>query len=192
MVRQGKLFIVSAPSGAGKTTLVTAAIQKIMSEYPIKRVITYTTRAPRHGDISGQDYHFISEEEFRAKIEQGYFIEWSVAYGFYYGSPRYIVDDLAQGVSLMLVIDRLGARQIYTQLSNAILIWIYTKDMATLQERLAKRATENYEQMLHRLMLANKEVQEEAHELLYHHHVLNDCFEKALQEIVSIVFRSLK
>ena len=78
----GKIFVVSAPSGAGKTTLVT----ELISRYPgkLERVVTYTTRQPRYNEIDGVDYYFISVKEFEEKIAQGFFIEWSTAYGTYY------------------------------------------------------------------------------------------------------------
>lgn len=192
MVRQGKLFIVSAPSGAGKTSLVVAAVKRLSVEHPIERVVTYTTKQPRPGETPGQDYHYISIAEFKTKIVQGFFIEWSVSYGHYYGSPRSILDNLSRGVSLVLVIDRAGARQVYAQLKDVVLIWIYTKDITTLQERLTNRATENFEQMRRRLQLAQEEIEEEAREHLYQYHILNEAFENALLELEYAILSSLK
>jgi len=84
-----KLFIVSACSGAGKTTLVNAVIENLRKkQVPIERVITYTTKQPRAGEVDGRDYHFVSVEDFQRKIQEGFFIEYSEAYGNYYGSPK--------------------------------------------------------------------------------------------------------
>ncbi len=192
MARQGKLFIVSAPSGAGKTTLVTMAIKRLSSKCHIRRVITYTTKHPRSGEVPDKDYYFISVSEFKDKIAQKFFIEWSTNYGYYYGSPRYILNDMIHGTSFVLVIDRVGARQVYTQLPNAILIWIYIKDLATLQKRLMNRATESIDQVRYRLKLACEELEEEARKPLYHYHILNDDFERALRELELVVFDSLR
>ena len=192
MVTQGKLFVVSAPSGAGKTTLVTTVIERLVSEWHIRRVITYTTKQPRLGEVPGKDYHFIPVADFKEKVTQGFFIEWSTSYGYYYGSPRYILNDMAQGMSLVLVIDRAGARQIYVQLPDAILIWISTKDLTTLKERLLRRGTEDIGQIRYRLRLACEELEEEIRKPLYHYHILNDDFERALGELGLVVFDSLK
>ena len=87
----GKLFIIPAPSGAGKTSLVTALLERIGQSHSLSRVITYTTKMPRSGDIHGRDYHFLSIDQFEQKIKEDFFLEWSVAYDHYYGSPKNIV-----------------------------------------------------------------------------------------------------
>lgn len=192
MIKPGKFFIVSAPSGAGKTSLVSAAIERLSPYFSLERVITYTTKQPRKTDIPGKDYHFISVEEFQEKIKKGFFIEWSSSYGHYYGSGRNILDKLAQGISLISIIDRVGAAQISAQLDDVILIWIYTKDLAVLQERLSLRGTENSKQIECRLTLAQKELEAELKEGLYRHHILNDCFESALLKLEAVIKGTLE
>jgi len=192
MAGQSKLFIVSAPSGAGKTSLVTAAIKRLSSEWPMERVVTYTTKQPRPGEVVGRDYHYISIADFKKKIAQGFFIEWSTSYGHYYGSPKNVLDNLTRGISLVLIIDRAGARQVCSQLNDVVLIWIYTKDLSILQQRLAHRATENFQQTHHRLRLASEEIKEEVQEQLYQYHILNDSFESALRELEYVILSSLK
>ncbi len=98
----GTLFVVSACSGAGKTTLVTRAIKELSISYPISRVITYTTKAPRMTEQNGIDYHFLSVEEFEIRAKNGFFLEWSNQYGNYYGSPHSIINDLPKAISVII------------------------------------------------------------------------------------------
>src|SRR5579862_9920541 len=109
----GRLFLVSAPSGGGKTTLVNAAIASLSREHSIKRLITYTSRSPRTGDVHGVDYHFVTPAEFQTLIEQEFFLEWSAAYGTFYGTPKEVLRDIAQGLSYIAIVDRAGAQAIY-------------------------------------------------------------------------------
>lgn len=187
----GKLFIVSAPSGAGKTSLVQSALEHLQGQCPIERVISYTTKSPRAGEKHGHDYYFITQEEFLKKIEAGFFIEYSTAYGHYYGTPRSIVDDLVFGRSYILVIDRAGAKQIKLKTDQIVLIWINIESIETLEKRLLLRNTEDKNQLKQRLLLAHKELLEEKDEKFYEHHILNNVFEAALQELVLVICESL-
>lgn len=187
MIMHGKLFIISAPSGAGKTSLVSEVIKRLSSNISIERVITYTTKQPRQSEVVNKDYYFITVEEFKKKIKQNFFIEWSTNYGHYYGSPRHVLNQLEKGISLIFILDRTGAQQMNVQLSNVVLIWIYTKNLMILQKRLSDRATESIEQMNYRLAIAVKELEEEACERLYQYHILNDSFDSALQKLESII-----
>lgn len=183
----GSLFIISAPSGAGKTTLVNALINNMNSYYSISRVVTYTSRSARLGEQDGRDYHFISVSDFKDKIEQGFFIEWSDVYGTYYGSPRHILKEVEQGHSRILVIDRLGAAQVAAQTDKAILIWIYPPSLEVLELRLRKRGTDSDASIIKRMELARLELAQEADNPIYMHHILNDFFEKALDSLEKIV-----
>ncbi len=182
----GKLFIISAPSGAGKTTLVDAVTQRISRHNVIERVVTYTTKSPRPGEQHNKEYHFISSDEFEQRIEQDFFIEWSTAYGHYYGSPRSIVQGLEKGKSLILIIDRIGAQKIVNQV-DVILIWVYTVSMQVLYNRLTARGTETHKQINQRLAQAAWEIEEEQRNPLYHYHLLNDDFNKAAHELEKIL-----
>src|SRR3990167_753346 len=122
--RQGKLFVLSGPSGVGKTTLAAMLFARLGKSHNLSRVITYTTKSPRVGEQNGVDYHFITVPEFESKLLSGFFIEYSKSYGHYYGSPRSILLDLKQGKSLLLVVDQTGACNIKRQFVQAILIWI--------------------------------------------------------------------
>lgn len=187
----GKLFIISAPSGAGKTTLVAALIARYGSIFNLERVITCTSKQARCVEQNGQDYHFLTCEDFEAKINEGFFVEWSKAYDAYYGCPRTIIDRVAAGQSYVLVIDRVGAEQVARCCEYAVLIWLYTHSIDDLRSRLLARNTEKQEVVDRRLERAIEEINLELCEPIYHYHVLNDDFEEALQRLVRIVKREL-
>lgn len=187
----GKLFVITAPSGAGKTSLVTALIERIGQSHALSRVVTYTTKAPRVGDVDGVDYCFMSTEQFEQKIKEDFFIEWSLAYGNYYGSPKNILSLLGQGSSFLLIIDRQGAQQVKAACPETVLIWICVPTIEILEQRLLSRKTENNEQINKRILLAQKEIEEEGSINFFKYKVYNDIFEKALQELESIVKNEL-
>lgn len=182
----GQIFIISASSGAGKTTLVNELLKRI-NQYPIERVITYTSKIARTNEQNCRDYYFISPEEFKQKIADGFFLEYSTAYGTYYGSPRSILDGIKKGKSYVLIIDRIGAQKVVKRTKEAVLIWIYTKDLGILEFRLKKRSTENSEQIEKRLAQARYEMDLESKYPLYHYHVLNEDFEVAVTKLEGIV-----
>jgi len=187
----GKLFIVSASSGAGKTTLVNAVMQRIQSVYDVSRVLTYTTRSPRDGEVNGVDYCFITIKEFESLIEQDFFLEWSNAYGNYYGSPSSILNELVYGKSYIAILDRSGAQQVSHKFSELVLIWIYT-DIVSLQKRLIQRKTETFEQIEYRIQLAKKEIEEENLKRFYNFHIHNDDFNRAIEEFESLITSLLR
>jgi guanylate kinase len=190
----GKLFVVSAPSGAGKTTLVSEVIRRLEKVCPIARVVTYTTKPARPGEERhGIDYHYLTPQEFQEKIAQGFFLEWSGAYGHYYGSPRSLLDDITQGHSRIIILDRAGAQEIKRHYPPAVMIWIYTKDTAVLQDRLARRGRgeDGADQIARRLAIACKEIEQEAQAPLYKYHVLNDCFQTALSDFEVVIKKEL-
>jgi guanylate kinase len=186
----GKLFIISASSGAGKTTLVNAVLQRIQSTYDVNRVLTYTTRAPRQGEVDGIDYHFLTIQAFEYRITQGFFLEWSNAYGAYYGSPSSIVEELPRGKSYIAILDRAGAEQVLKVYPGSVLIWIYT-DIMSLRDRLVQRKTETNEQIEYRIQLAKKEIEEENFKKFFTFHVHNDDFNGAIQELEVLVVNLL-
>lgn len=188
--KKGKLFVISAPSGAGKTSLVNALLQKMDKTYNLTRVVTYTSKKPRTGEVAGVDYHYIEVDEFKSKIQEGFFCEWSNCYESYYGSPRSIFDDLDKGMSYILIIDRAGAQQIINFYKEAILIWIHT-DIPTLKERLILRGAETEEQINKRLVQASLELAQEEQKSIYSYRIVNDIFEKALGELESTIMGEL-
>ncbi len=187
----GKLFIVSAPSGAGKTILVDEVLGRLKPNYSIDRLVTYTSRDKRDGEEDGKDFNFVSSLEFEMKIKSDFFIEWSNEYGHYYGSPAHVTEGLDNGDSRILVIDRKGAKQVLEQLKESILVWIYTKNLDVLRQRLLTRGLNTKEQIENRLKLAKIEVEQEAKNPFYKHHILNDIFAKAAKNLELIFLNEL-
>jgi len=183
----GKLFIISAPSGAGKTTLVQYILERLQKEHAISRVVTYTTKPARQGEsVQGVDFYFVSQAEFEQKIAEGFFIEWSLAYGYYYGTPTSVKEMLLQGRSHILIVDRAGAKQIKEAIPQAVLIWIYTANLNVLKNRIEARGGESPEQIAHRLALAVTETEQEAERPYYDFHILNEDFYESGEKLYEI------
>lgn len=192
MKAKNKLFIVSAPSGAGKSSLVAAVLETVGNQHALERVITYTSRQPRAGEVEGVDYHFIASCEFEARIKAGFFIEWSAAYGTYYGTPRYITEGLERDTSYILVIDRIGAGQIVKSIPEAVLIWITVPSLEVLLDRLKGRGTETEEQIMRRMSRAKVEIDEEEKEPFYRYYVINDDFDATKSKVILIILSELR
>ncbi len=187
----GKIFIISAPCGAGKSSLVSAVIEELQQDIPVEQVITYTTRSPRQNEENGRDYHFIDRDEFERRIKDDFFIEWSNAYTAYYGSPRSIVEDCKKGRSFMIILDRAGAEQVIQKAPEVVLIWIEVSSITQLKERLIRRATENIEHIQKRLERSKFEIALEHREPLYHYKIINDDFGTAKLQLMTIVMHEL-
>ncbi len=183
----GRLFIISAPSGAGKTSLVEAVLPIVKQQHQIEQVITYTTKKPRSTDPQMRDFHFIDSNEFERRIQEQFFLEWSDAYGAYYGSPRSVIDDMQTGRSFIMVIDRVGAQQVVKQVPDAVLVWITIPNMQILKERLTARGTETPEQIEYRLKRAQVEIDLEAKKRLYTYHIFNEKFMVAVERLSLII-----
>ncbi len=192
MAKVGKLFIISAPSGAGKTTLVNAVLSKLAGSHRLEKVITYTTKQPRPGEIPGKDYIYVSPLEFEQLMNKGFFLETTNALGHYYGTPGDIRHKMLQGISPILIIDREGARQITGQIKDVVLIWIHIKSLEILRKRLVFRGTETPEQIERRLHRAQSEINEEKTMKMYKHHITNDVLEDAITECASIMSAELE
>ncbi len=188
MTKHGTLFILSAPSGTGKTTLVNELIKRMTSEHALERVVTYTSRAPRTGEQEGTDYCFVSKTEFEQKIKEGFFIEWSAVYDAYYGSPWSAQQRLQEGVSCILVIDRRGAQLVHEQLS-CVTIWVEPPCLDTLKIRLERRAKDAPDVIAWRLEIAAQEMAQERANPWYEHQLINDEFETAVCELKKLVCR---
>ena len=188
----GKLFVIAAPSGAGKTTLVEAVIGTLAPTCSLSRVITYTTKTPRMGEQNGKDYHFLSVSEFEKRIEESFFLEWSLAYGHYYGSPASLRQFLEQGASFIIIVDRLGASRLLERVSESVLIWVTVPTIEILEKRLLLRNTETPEQIKRRLQWAQQEMEEENGSDLFTYCIENDCFEIALKKLETIILQELK
>lgn len=179
--RPAKLFIISSPSGGGKSSLARALADSLSD---VILSISYTTRAPRAGEVNGKDYYFISTQEFENRIEQEKFLEYAKVYEKFYGTDEaWVNHQLAQGKRVILTIDWQGAEQILLKRKDAIGIFIFPPSLQTLETRLKNRK-DDPEIIKKRMALAGKEMQ---HGQAYAYSVVNDNFEQALSELKDII-----
>lgn len=180
--KRGTLFVISAPSGAGKTTLIKRLLSSLNN---ITFSISYTTRPKREGEREGVDYYFVDEEKFRDMIDRDEFLEYAVVYGNYYGTPkRPVLESLERGIDVILDIDSKGARAVREKLEDAVLIFIFPPSMEVLIERLKSRGTDSEEVIERRIREAELEIEASS---IYDYWILNDDLEKAYEELKSIV-----
>lgn len=178
---KGKLFVVSAPSGAGKTTLCNRLLGRFDT---IGYSVSFTTRKPRHDETDTEDYYFVDEETFKGMIERDEFLEWAQVHGNYYGTSRIKVEEiLGTGRDVLLDIDPKGARQLRDKLDYGIYIFITAPSMEDLRKRLINRRTESEEIMRVRLDNAREEVQH-IHE--YDYIIVNSEINKATAELEAV------
>lgn len=181
-MEKGDLFVVSAPSGAGKTTLCRKLLTSLTK---IAFSVSHTTRPPRPGEEQGKDYYFISMKEFQEMLSRGEFLESNLVHENYYGtSKQEVLYRLKRGEDVVLDIDVQGAIQIKALFSDAVMIFILPPSWEALVERLLKRGSEVPEDLKIRLKNAKEEINH-LHE--YDYIVVNDNLEKALEELKSIV-----
>ena len=156
----GRLIIISAPSGAGKTTVVEALLA---ASPELKRSVSYTTRSPRGGEKKGIDYHFISKEEFLRRRKHGFFLEWAKVFSQFYGTSKAAcLDWMARGSSVVLTIDVQGMRKLKKKLSGKVplvTIFLMPPSMAVLKDRLFNRKTDRPAEIQRRLRIAEGEIQ---------------------------------
>ena len=180
----GTLYIVSAPSGAGKTSLVTALTKQ---DQKIRVSVSHTTRAMRPGEAHGVNYHFVVHEEFKALIAQGDFLEHAEVFGNFYGTSRSALQEtLDQGFDLILEIDWQGAQQVRKLMPEALSIFILPPSQEALRQRLDGRGQDSEEIIAGRMKEA---VSEMVHYNEFDYVIVNDDFEDALEDLKS-VFRS--
>ncbi|MDX1453030.1 MAG: guanylate kinase [Oleiphilaceae bacterium] len=178
---QGSLYVISAPSGAGKTSLVSALLKQ---DARVEVSVSHTTRAARPGEQDGVNYNFVSVESFEALIEQGDFLEHARVFGNYYGTSKSWVEQrLAAGQDVILEIDWQGARQVRKLLPQTISIFILPPSRAALQQRLESRGQDSAEVIAQRMAEA---ASESSHYGEYDYLVINDDFAQALNELQSI------
>jgi guanylate kinase len=181
-VPRGRLFVIAAPSGTGKTSLVKALMQRVPT---LGFSVSHTTRKPRPNELNGRDYHFVSPEKFRAMIAAGEFLEHASVFDNLYGTSQAAVESaLAQGRDLLLEIDWQGARQVRERLPEAIDVFILPPSRAALEERLRGRGTDSAEVIARRLA---DSVTELSHWGEFRYVVVNDRFEEALAGLERIV-----
>lgn len=156
MKKNGKIIVIAAPSGTGKTTII-KAILKMMPE--IVYSISATTRKKRHNEVDGKDYFFIDEETFKQKIENHQFVEWEKVYDYYYGTPKFFVEKIIwEGKSILLEVDVKGALAIKNVYPEANLIYILPPSLEELEKRLRERKTESETDFQKRIERAKMEL----------------------------------
>ncbi len=178
----GHLYIVTAPSGAGKTTLV----RRLLENDPGVRVsVSHTTRAPRAGERDGCEYHFIGVQEFLDKVGSGGFLEWAQVHGNYYGtSTSGIEATLHAGQDVLLEIDWQGAQQVRRVFPEAIGIFILPPSLDELERRLRARATDSDETIARRVAAAREEMR---HVDEFDYVIINDDLQRALHDLLAVV-----
>ena len=178
----GNLFVVVAPSGAGKTSLVAELLRR---EPRVRLSISYTTRKPREGEAHGREYHFIARADFERMIASGDFLEHANVYGNYYGtSRRWIEEQLSAGEDVLLEIDWQGAAQVRKLFAHMVGIFILPPSLAELSRRLEARGKDAPEAIATRMASAREEV---SHVLEFEYIIVNERFETAVDDLVSIV-----
>jgi guanylate kinase len=181
MVNRGKLYVVSAPSGAGKTTLIKEILRRFKT---LSYSVSHTTRAPRNNEQQGIDYCFITEEEFQEKIDQNYWLEWAKVHGNYYGTSKdFIKTSLDQGKNLILDIDVQGTCEIIKSGLEMVTIFIMPPSIAILSQRLESRGSDSKKVIDKRIENARLEI---AKNNMYQYVVINDDLDKAIEELCLI------
>ena len=179
---RGKTFIVSGPSGVGKSTVLNALFEKYDNLY---FSVSATTRDPREGEVDGVDYHFISADQFRKMIEDDAFLEYAEYVGNFYGTPKRFVDEaMDKGQDVILDIEIQGATQVHQKRPETVRIFIAPPSWSELERRLTARGTDTPEKIQQRLLRAKVEIQAAD---AYDYFVINDTVEKAVEELEAIL-----
>lgn len=178
----GTLFIIAAPSGAGKTTLVRALTRKISN---IRASVSHTTRPQRSREEDGVNYYFISEAEFQNRVEEDAFLEHAEVFGYHYGtSAEWVEEQLNAGTDVILEIDWQGAQQVRARIKNSVSIFILPPSLEALRERLTRRGQDDPEVIARRLAEAKMEM---SHCPEFDYVVINQYFQHALRDLTVII-----
>jgi len=180
--KKGRLFVISAPSGAGKGTV----IRRLLELRPeLSYSVSVTTRLPREGEIEGVSYYFVTRERFKEMIEHNDFFEYAEYVGEMYGTPKQpIIDAIENGKDIVLEIEVKGAKQVMSLERKAVTIFIVPPSIEELERRLRSRRTESEEKLAARLERASQELEERNH---YGYIVINDKVSRAAEEISTII-----
>jgi len=182
MPEKGNLFIVSAPSGTGKTTVVNGVLRKVRG---LKRSVSATTRPPRKGEKQKKDYYFISETAFKNKAKKGEFLEWAENFGHYYGTPKKpVYAALKCGKDVILTIDIKGAAQVKRKVTDCVMVFIAPPSVEDLTRRLKKRSTDGLKEIKKRLKIAKKEM---LFSKKYDYVIVNDKIKDAVERLKAVI-----
>ena len=181
-VTNGTLYIISAASGAGKTTLVSAVLQQVSD---LEVSVSHTTRAPREGEVDGENYHFVDKEKFEAMVEDSEFFEYATVFGNMYGTSRqHIQEQLLKGKDVILEIDWQGARQIRQLITDCKSVYIVPPSTEALRERLTSRGQDD-ESIISRRM--HEAISEMSHYVEFDYLIINDDFDEARDNLAAII-----
>jgi guanylate kinase len=181
-VTKGTLYVISAASGAGKTTLVSAVVQQLTD---VEVSVSHTTRAPREGEVDGVNYHFVDRDKFEAMVAAGDFFESATVFGNMYGTSRqHIQQQLQEGKDVILEIDWQGARQIRQQVNDCRSIYILPPSIEALRDRLTSRGKDDDEIIDKRMQQA---ISEMSHYSEFDYLVINDDFNEARENLAAII-----
>lgn len=184
LTTKGNLFILSAPSGAGKSSLISALLKQA-SVRPMQVSVSHTTRSPRPGEIDGQHYHFVSKKQFEQAINDNTFYEHAEVFDNYYGTSEVAIDQqLAQGIDVFLDIDWQGAQQVRMKKPDVTSIFISPPSKQELEQRLRNRGQDSEEVIQSRMAQAQAEC---SHYQEFDYIIVNDNFEQALVDLTTIV-----
>lgn len=179
--KDGIYMVVSAPSGTGKTTICSELLKSCPD---LVFSVSYTTRPKRPGEVEGRDYHFVSREEFMAKVERGDFLEWAENFGHFYGTDeRAIREALLQGKDVLVDVDHRGARVLKERLPGGVFVFILPPSFEELYERLARRGCESPETLESRFARAKDELKEV---FWYDYIIVNDRLSDAVRKLRAI------
>ena len=182
---KGILYVVSAPSGCGKGTILSEILKNNDNIY---YSVSATTRDPRDGEVDGVNYYFLSDEEFKSEINNGGMLEYAQFCGNFYGTPKkMVIDKLKQGIDVMLEIETIGAMQIKKAMPEAVLIFILPPSVSELRRRLEKRGTEPQDVIDRRVKEAVDEIKRAVN---YDYVMMNDDIDKALEDFEAILTAS--
>ncbi len=178
----GLIFIISAPSGTGKTTLVKEVMQRLPG---LRFSVSYTTRLPRPNEKDGEDYVFVSHSTFQKMIEKNEFLEWAEVLGNRYGTPRPDLKKLeSEGTDLILDIDTQGAKKVMEEMDQPVLIYLLPPTLKVLRERLINRRVDSLESIKFRLSNARKDMEEACR---YHYVIINDRIEDTVEKLRCVI-----
>ncbi|HIJ81596.1 MAG TPA: guanylate kinase [Desulfuromonadales bacterium] len=182
MKREGLILILSAPSGAGKTSLC----RELFRQFPdMRESISYTTRSPRPGEVDGEAYHFVSRQAFECMVADDAFAEWAVVHDNMYGTALSTLEEARRnGIDLVLDIDCQGARKLKNQFDGGVYVFIVPPSMEELRRRLESRSSDSREVIERRIARAADEIKESS---WYDYIIINDIFEVACGELAAIV-----